>query len=211
MKHLIFLPGASGNTAFWQPLIALLPSEYSTQIIAYPEFDHEPARAEVYDFNSLSRYVLDQIQQESVLIAQSMGGIFAVQAALAKPDLVQGLVLIATSGGLDLGAFEVEDWRDAYQQQFLNYPDWFTNTQLDYSAELGHIQQKTLLLWGDADPISPVAVGAFLHQQLNDSALQIIHGGDHLFAERQAEETAPWIQHYLQQLNVNAAEARLSE
>lgn len=84
MTHLIFLPGASGSTEFWQPLIELLSADYTVQVIAYPGFGQEPAQKDVYDFNSLSDYVLDQIQQDSVLIAQSMGGIFAIQAALKK-------------------------------------------------------------------------------------------------------------------------------
>lgn len=198
MKHLIFLPGASGNIAFWHPLMALLPAGYSSQIIAYPEFGDAPAHPDVADFASLSRHVLGQIEQESIIIAQSMGGIFAVQAALQKPELVKGLVLIATSGGIDLSPFKAEDWRTAYKSQFLNYPDWFTAVQLDYSAQLPDIQQKVLLLWGDADPVSPVAVGQHLKQQFADSSLQIIPGGDHLFAQQHAPETAAQISEYLQ-------------
>ena len=204
MKHLIFLPGASGNTAFWQPLMALLPAGYSMQVIAYPEFGDAPAHPDVADFASLSRHVLGQIEQESIIIAQSMGGIFAVQAALQKPELVKGLVLIATSGGIDLSRFEIEDWRTAYKNQFLNYPDWFTAVQLDYSAQLPDIQQKVLLLWGDADPVSPVAVGQHLKQLFADSSLQIIPGGDHLFAQQHAPETAARISEYLQHFTQRA-------
>ena len=200
MTHLVFLPGASGNTEFWQPLIQLLPADYSTQVIAYPEFGAEPAQAGVKDFESLSEYVLNQIGPESILIAQSMGGIFAVQAALKKPESVKGMVLIAASGGIDLSAFNVENWRTAYNEKFLNHPDWFTAVQLDYSAQLPQIKQKILLLWGDADAISPVAVGQYLHQQFEDSDLQLIHGGGHLFAQDNADEVAPLIHRYLLQL-----------
>lgn len=198
MKHLVFLPGASGSTEFWQPLIELLSANYTVQIIAYPGFGAEPAQAGIYNFASLSEYVLEQIQKDSVLIAQSMGGVFAIQAALKKPHLIKGMVLIATSGGIDLSSFNVEDWRTAYT--ILNYPDWFATAQLDYSAQLSQIKKKVLLLWGDADQISPVAVGEYLNQQFDDSYLQVIHGGDHLFAETHAKDVAPLIRQYLQQL-----------
>ncbi len=198
MKHLVFLPGASGSTEFWQPLIELLSANYTVQIIAYPGFGAEPAQAGIYNFASLSEYVLEQIQKDSVLIAQSMGGVFAIQAALKKPHLIKGMVLIATSGGIDLSSFNVEDWRTAYT--ILNYPDWFATAQLDYSAHLSQIKKKVLLLWGDADQISPVAVGEYLNQQFDDSYLQVIHGGDHLFAETHAKDVAPLIRQYLQQL-----------
>ncbi len=53
---------------------------------------------EINNFDDLSNYVVAQIEQPSILIAQSMGGIFAIAATLQKTDLVKGLVLIATSG-----------------------------------------------------------------------------------------------------------------
>jgi len=201
MPNLIFLPGASGSTTFWHPLIKNLSLVESKQVIAYPSFGEEPSQENVYDFASLSNYVLQQIQSESILIAQSMGGIFAVQAAIARPDLVKGLVLLATSGGIDLTPFQVQDWRTAYQQQYLNYPDWFVDIQIDLSPQLEKIRMPVLLLWGDQDPISPIAVGQTLQQKIPQAELHIIHGGDHAFAEQHAEEVATYIQQYLTHFN----------
>lgn len=197
MPSLIFLPGASGKTAFWMPLIKLLPDTLQTKIVAYPGFDHAPAQAEVHDFASLTRYVMGQIQQPCILVAQSMGGIFAVEAALSQPELVKGLILMATSGGINLQPFAVEDWRLAYQNSFLHYPDWFVTAQCDYTSRLSEIKCPVLLLWGDHDPISPVAVGEYLQQQFLNARLAIIPGGDHLFAETRAVEVAPHVYDYL--------------
>ena len=115
--NLIFLPGASGNAAFWQPVIQLLQDD-STMGVAYPSFGGYPDDVDVQSFESLQDDVLNQIQQPSVVIAQSMGGIFAVQAALQKAEQVQALVLVATSGGIDLSPFQLADWREDYQQSF---------------------------------------------------------------------------------------------
>ena len=201
MPNLIFLPGASGSTTFWHPLINKLSHTESKQVIAYPSFGDEPSHQSVYDFASLSNYVLQQIQSESILIAQSMGGIFAVQAAIARPDLVKGLVLLATSGGIDLTPFQVQDWRTAYQQQYLHYPDWFVDIQIDLSQQLEKIRIPVLLLWGDQDPISPIAVGQTLQQKFPQAELHIIHGSDHAFAEHHSEAVAAHIQHYLTHFN----------
>ena len=103
--QLLFLPGASGNTSFWYPLIRCLKTSYSHKIIAYPEFGDTPVQPEIQSFETLTEYVLTQIEEPSILIAQSMGGIFAVAATLQKPDLIKGLVLIATSGGINLEPF----------------------------------------------------------------------------------------------------------
>lgn len=200
MPSLIFLPGASGKTAFWTPLIAQLPDTLQTKIVAYPGFDHAPAQAEVHDFASLTRYVIGQIQQPCILVAQSMGGIFAVEAALSQPELVKGLILMATSGGINLLPFAVADWRQAYQNSFLHSPDWFVTAQCDYTSRLSEIKCPVLLLWGDHDPISPVAVGEYLQQQFPNARLAIIPKGDHLFAESRAVEVAHHVHDYLSHL-----------
>ena len=49
MPQLIFLPGASGNTAFFHPLIEKiekLPWQNAVKIVAYPEFNHQPAHSQ---------------------------------------------------------------------------------------------------------------------------------------------------------------------
>ena len=198
--NLIFLPGASGSTTFWHPLIEKLPQHYHTKIIGYPSFGDTPESVEVKNFEDLTNYVLNQINEESVIIAQSMGGIFAVAAALQKPQLVKGLVLIATSGGINLERFNVQDWREAYRQAFLQYPDWFVTTNINYEEFLSDISIETLLIWGDQDPVSPVEVGTYLNQIFKSSTLYIVKGGDHQLAEKYADEVAIQIKDYLKKL-----------
>ena len=79
MNNLVFLAGASGNTQFWYPLVAQLPKTYTKQVIAYPSFHGVAAHPDINSFDDLSDYVVEQIQQPSILIAQSMGGIFAIK------------------------------------------------------------------------------------------------------------------------------------
>ncbi len=200
MPQLIFLPGASGSTTFWHPLIEKLPQHYQTKIIGYPGFGDTPESLEVKSFNDLTNYVVDQINEESVIVAQSMGGIFAIAAALQKTHLVQGLVLIATSGGIDLTKFEVADWREAYSKEFLNYPEWFITTKVNYEQRLAEIAQKVLLIWGDQDPISPVSVGEYLHAKLPNAYLEVIADGQHDLANQHAKQVAVCVLDYLKSI-----------
>lgn len=200
MNNLIFLPGASGSISFWHPLIEKLPQQYRTKIIGYPGFGDTPESLEVKSFEDLTNYVVDQINEESVIIAQSMGGIFAVAAALKKTHLVKGLVLIATSGGIDLKRFNVQDWREAYRQTFLKYPDWFITTNVNYEEFLSDINIETLLIWGDNDPVSPVQVGQYLNQKFENSMLYVVKNGDHQLAEEHADEVAAQINDYLKKM-----------
>ena len=170
-------------------------------VVAYPSFGGYPDEMKVQSFEDLQDYVLNQIQQPSVVVAQSMGGIFAVQAALQKPEQVQALVLVATSGGIDLSSFQVADWREDYQQSF-TVPDWFVQHQSDLTDSLEHIRCPVLLIWGDADPISPVAVGQSLHRQIPHAELHIVSQGQHDLAYVHAEHVVQLIQNFLAKLRV---------
>ncbi|WP_269913335.1 alpha/beta fold hydrolase [Acinetobacter sp. HY1485] len=190
----LFFPGASGNTQFWHPLIQNLNLNAPHRIIAYPSFHGCADHPDVQNFQDLTNYVLDQVTQECGIIAQSMGGIFAVLAALKKPHLVKKLVLVATSGGIDLTPFDVADWRADYHHQ--NYvPDWFSTAQIH--LDITQIQCPTLLLWGSADTISPISVGQYLQRTIPNAQLHVIDNGDHQFACSQASVVAPFVQSFL--------------
>lgn len=196
---IIFLPGASGNTEFWQPIKQYFQTLYRTHIISYPGFGGYAQQADIRSMADLQQHVLEQIQQPSIVVAQSMGGIFAMQAALQKPELIHALILVATSGGIDLSPFQVKDWRAQYQQQF-QVPDWFIEDHTHLDSRLPEVRCPVLLLWGDADPISPVAVGQYLQHQLAHAQLHIVPDGEHDLALVYAEQCQKLIQNFLQSL-----------
>lgn len=198
IQNLLFLPGASGDSDFWQPVARLMPTTYRCTLQAYPGFANCPARTEIGSLNQLSDWVIGQINSPIVIIAQSMGGIIAIQAALRKPDMVCGLVLAATSGGLDVSALGAADWRTDYALHMRHLPQWFVEAQDDFTPDLARILQPVLLLWGDADPISPVAVGHALQQQLPNAALKVIRNGRHDFAHMYAQRVGGHIAQFIQ-------------
>ena len=194
--HLIFLPGASGSTAFWQLVMQQLSADHQKTVMAYPSFAGHPEHPHIDSFDDLQGYILDQIQQPCIVIAQSMGGVFAVQAALQKPELIKALVLVASSGGIDLSPFQVADWRGDYQQTFA-VPNWFVDHQSHLDDLLYKIACPVLLLWGDADPISPVGVGKYLHEKIQHSRLHIIEQGQHDLANIHATQVAKLIHDFI--------------
>ncbi|TKC87887.1 alpha/beta hydrolase [Trinickia terrae] len=194
---LLFLPGASGNTGFWQPLANELTHEAARSIVSYPGFGAEPSDPDVNSFDDLVGKVVHSIDQPTALLAQSMGGVIAVRAALEKPDLVTHLVLSVTSGGIDMRAFDAQDWRAEFVAANPHLPDWFVSLRSDLASELGRITQPVLLLWGDADPISPVAVGKRLLELLPNARLHVVAGGNHDLAYVHARQLARWVDAHL--------------
>lgn len=194
--NLIFLPGASGSTEFWQPVMHNLSLNHQKTVLAYPSFGGSPDHPDIQSFEDLQDYVIAQIQHPSIVIAQSMGGIFAVQAALQKPQQIAALVLVATSGGIDLAPFHVEDWREDYQQTFA-VPSWFVDHQPYMDELLSQISCPVLLIWGDSDPISPLKVGEYLHEKIGNSTLHVVEQGEHDLAYVFAHPVSALIENFI--------------
>lgn len=67
----------------------------------------------------------------------------------------------------------------------------------DISTQLPEIRHPALLIWGDADPISPLAAGQYLAQRLPNANLHIVTGGRHDLANSRAPELAGVIKRHL--------------
>jgi pimeloyl-ACP methyl ester carboxylesterase len=193
-EQLLFLPGASGNQAFWQPLAERLATRATRRVVGYPGFGGEPADPAVTSIDDIVQRVVAMIDRPTALIAQSMGGVIAVRAALEEPQLMTHLVLSVTSGGIDTAALGAQNWRAGDTRAF---PEWFVSYHADLSAELARLTQPALLLWGDNDPLSPVAVGQRLNALLANSTLHVVRGGEHDLASVHAQALAPLVDAHL--------------
>lgn len=202
---LIFLPGAAGSPNFWRPVSDLLVHPASRTLLGWPAFDQVPADPNVRGIADLVAVVLKEMDGPCALIAQSMGGVIAMQAALKRPELLTHLVLAVTSGGVDMSALHAEDWRPSFWAANPSAPPWFADYHEDLSGRISSIRVPTLLLWGDADPISPVAVGTYLQKLLPHSSLQVLHGGKHDLVVKLAPDVARLIDEHLKNVAYGSA------
>jgi pimeloyl-ACP methyl ester carboxylesterase len=198
-QKILFLPGASGNTNFWRPVADLLTVPGDRIHFGWPGFGPTPHDPAIQGIDDLVGLVTAEITGPSALIAQSMGGVIALLAALQKPELVTHLVLTATSGGMNLEELGAQNWRPAFMAANPTFPAWFADYRVDLTDRLGSIHIPTLLLWGDSDPISPPAVGEKLRSLLPRAALHILHGGSHDLGFELADTVAPLIYKHLAQ------------
>ncbi len=193
--RLVFLPGVGGDPAFWHPAGALLPGEKI--YLGWPGAGAQPSEPDVHGFDDLVRRAGAALGERSAVVAQSMGGIVAVRLALAYPEHLTHLVLVATSGGVDVARFGAEDWRPHYRRTFPDAAPWLTEQRPDHTAEIARINLPTLLIWGDRDPISPVAVGEHLATLLPRARLVVVPGGTHALAREQPEVVAAHIRDHV--------------
>ncbi|MBN9333639.1 alpha/beta hydrolase [Devosia sp.] len=108
----IFLPGAGVNASFWRPVADRL--EIEGTFPSWPGLGKEAPDPRINSLDDLVALVVEQIASPVNIVAQSMGGVVAIRAALAKPHLIEKLVLAVTSGGLPLAEFGAADWREDY-------------------------------------------------------------------------------------------------
>lgn len=198
MRKILFLPGAGGSPEFWQPVAKLLPAERDKVLLGWPGLGDQPHDPAINGIDDLIRRVEDEIDGPVDIVAQSMGGVIAARIALAKPGMVHRLVLVATSGGVDMEGFGASDWRAEYRHQFPQAAGWITQRSTAAELPVELIEAPTLLIWGDSDPISPVSVGLHLERRMPKARLHVVPGSDHSLAATQAEAVAPLITRHLE-------------
>ena len=191
-----FLPGASGNTSFWRPVAERLAGRTAIHV-GYPAFGGVPPHPEVRSLSDLYRHVFASLPPRFDLVAQSMGGVLAARKAIEEPERVRRLVLTTTSGGVDTVRLGAVDWRAGRAAWQGNAPDWFVDDRTDLTEHLATLQAPTLLIFGDEDPISPVAVGEFLRDRIPASRLVVLRGGTHDLALERPDEVATLIAAHL--------------
>jgi pimeloyl-ACP methyl ester carboxylesterase len=197
MHKILFLPGAGGSPEFWKPAAKLFPAASDKLFFGWPGLGDQPHDPAIKGIDDLVRLVDSEIDGPVDLVAQSMGGVIAARVALSRPAAVRRLVLTVTSAGVNMSQFGASDWRADYRRQFPKAADWITETNASAELPVERITAPTLLIWGDADPISPVAVGRHLERRMPDAKLHVVPGGDHSLASNRADVVARLIARHL--------------
>lgn len=197
MTTVLFLPGAGGSPNFWKPVASTLPDAWPKEHFGWPGLGAQPHDPAVRGIDDLVAMVAARMTEPVDLVAQSMGGVIAARLAIEKPALVRRLVLCVTSGGVDMAGLGASDWRVNYRKSFPQAAGWITASRAVPPLPVEKIAAPTLLIWGDADPISPLAVGKHLEARLRDARLEIVPGGDHDVASTHADHVARLIARHL--------------
>lgn len=198
MPDLIFLPGAGASPVFWRPVGERLPADWAKAYLGWPGLGGQAPDPAVRRFNDLVDLAEAAMGPGPAdLLAQSMGGVVAMSLALRRPERVRRMVLSVTSGGVDVAGLGGSDWRDGYRAAHPEALMTLLEDAPDLTTRLAAITCPVLLLWGDADPISPVAVGQRLLTLLPCARLAVLPGGTHDLVHERPDAVAPLIEAHL--------------
>ena len=176
---LVFFPGAGGRVVHLRPIAERLAHRRTTYLCEYPGLGGVAANPNVQTMAELQRHLLASLPEQFDLVTMSMGGVLGLRIALEHPTRIRKLVLMATSGGVDVAALGGIDWRDSFRLVQPNAPSWFLEDRTDVTPELGRIAHPTLLIYGDADLIAPPSVGHLLQKNLPSARIEVIADATH--------------------------------
>ncbi len=167
-------------------------------LFGFPGFGGLPGDPGIKSLDDLFGWLVERLPPgTSDVIAQSMGGVLAARLALERPERVARLVLVATSGGVDMARLGAAEWRHEHRALPPDVPTWFIDDRTDLTDRLAEIRARTLLVWSDADPISPPSVARLLAARIPSARIATVAGGTHSFANERAEEVASIIRSHL--------------
>ncbi len=196
---IVYLPGGGGRSSFWRPVADRLWRLGAPIVFGYPGFGDAPPDPEVRSLSDLHDAILAVLPERFHLVAQSMGNVLALRSALEHPERIARLVLCALSGGVDVRSLGGAEWRDGLRAEQPGMPTWFIDDRSDFTERLGSVNVPSLLLSGDADPMSPVSVGEFLQARLPSARLHVVEGGGHAMALEEPDRIASIIGSFIGQ------------
>ncbi len=212
-ERLVLIHGSGCSADSWRYQVDGLSREF--EVVA-PDLPGHGASEPVGD-PSVERYaamvkgVLQRIGKRKVfLVGHSLGGAVALDVALKHPELLKGLVLLATAAHLDTLALtpDVLLWaiatlphkfkgmffselvsnealaiaRDDVRRCSLEIVlgDFTASRNFDFRGRLGQIDLPTLILCGGAVLITPVRYSERLHKEIPGSTFLLIEKAGHM-------------------------------
>lgn len=197
----ILLHGLDGSWRWWTPTLRRLAPRFRCLALDFNPFDRWRERSRV-GLPRAAAFVaawLDALGLDRVhLLAHSMGGYSACQFAIARPERLDRLVLVApailgtrTLVGPHAGHLRARAWSvapgflpvligDSFRTGPLGWLRSAAELRAATALPLDRIVAPTLLLWGDRDPLVPPSRGPGVRRQIAGSRLLILPDARHV-------------------------------
>lgn len=202
----ILIHGSGGGHRVWEPLATRLAGAVVLELPGHP--DGEPLR-DVGDIGRAMALALEHVPAPRALVGHSLGGAAALEVARSRPELVDGLVVVASGARLPVpehamarvrGDFAAE--RDRLLAGFADDPqapgaraardaidacgpgvleaDYAACRTVDLRGRLGGVRVPVLVVAGGADPLTPPWMSEELARELPHAHMVVIPGARHL-------------------------------
>jgi pimeloyl-ACP methyl ester carboxylesterase len=210
----VLLHGLSGSHRWWLPAMQRLAARYSVhvpELIGFGASRPVPRQPNIPEAAGLLLEWLDSLDVERcVLVGHSMGGQIAIHIAARAPERLTRLVLVSAAGiprpisFAEAARFLAEmvpprAWGDPYFLPVIALDALRTGPltilraarhliAADVRPLLPHVATPTLIIWGQLDPLTPLAHGKQMAQAIPGARLVVLRGAAHVpMADRPRE------------------------
>lgn len=224
----ILLHGSGGDHRAWGAVAGRLEGALALDLPGHPE---GAPRARVDEIGEALVPFLREVGAPRVLVGHSLGGAVALDLSLRHPDLVEGLVLVATGARLPVpqharqrlqadhraecerligGGFrdtESKEARAALATLLSLGPqvlatDYAACDALDLRARLGDVRVPALVVHGDDDPLTPAWMGEELARGIPVARMAVVAGARHMVMVEEAGTLSMLVAAYLARLEL---------
>ncbi len=202
----ILIHGSGGGHRVWEPLGARLAGSVALELPGHPDGE---ALRDIADIGRAMAEALERVPPPRALVGHSLGGAAALEVARTRPELVEGLVVVASGARLPVPEHAMarirEDFaaeRDRLLAGFADDPaaagaraareaidacgpdvleaDYAACRSVDLRGRLGGVRVPVLVVAGGDDPLTPPWMSEELARELPHANMVVIPGARHL-------------------------------
>jgi pimeloyl-ACP methyl ester carboxylesterase len=228
----ILIHGSGGGHRLWEPVAARLAGALALELPGHP--DGDPLR-ELGAIAAVIAAALEDVPAPRCLVGHSLGGAAAVEVARTRPDVVEGLVVVASGARLPVPDHAMARLRDDFAAErdrllagFVADPagagarparealdacgpevlraDYEACRTVDLRGRLGAVRVPALVVAGGDDPLTPPWLQEELARELPQAHMVVIPGARHLPMADVPLTLAALVAAYLARLELTLAE-----
>ncbi len=202
----ILIHGSGGGHRVWEPLAARLAGSVALELPGHPDGD---ALRDVGDIGRALAEALERVPAPRALVGHSLGGAAALEVARTRPELVEGLVIVASGARLPVPEHAMARVREDFPAErerllagFTGDPgaamaraareaidacgpdvlraDYDACRTVDLRGRLGGVRVPVLVVAGADDPLTPPWMSEELARELPQAGMVVIPGARHL-------------------------------
>lgn len=169
--NLVLLHGWNAHSGTWSRISGLLTSRFRIIAPSFPPHFGPFEETPVKQYTDALEELLSALDvTRAIVTGHSLGGLIALNYLRRKPEVVGAIVLEDTAG------FDAEDG--------------LITSGMEYADFISEQGVRTLIIWGEDDPIIPACVGKSIHSAISGSSYFELPGAGHVPHWRKPEAFA---------------------
>jgi len=232
-ERVVLIHGSGCSADSWRYQVDGLSRKFDVVAVDLPGHGGSKAvdRPSIKGYAKTVSGLLERVERRKVFLGgHSMGGAVALHVALEHPELVKGLILVATAAYLDMLALtpDILLWAAAtmpHKFKGMFFSDLATNEAVaiarddvrrcsletvlgdfaacrsfDFRGRLKRLKLPTLILCGSKDRITPPRHSQRLHEEIPGSTLMHIEKAGHMLPLEAPKEVNAAIREFIQRV-----------